>query len=402
MTAAPNRLLLVLIGAMAAGPIFNFALSALSPLILQTYDITEGQYGAIITVTFLAGAATSTVLGVLSDKISVRVQILAIFALMAVVFWVSVVRPTYPALLVAALIAGPAQAASNPATNRIIATHVPQVQRGAWMGWKQSGVQFGLLFTGLTAPLIGGAFGWFGITVTMSVIYAGLFAAGWFVLGALPASPTSTPAAGSAAATPDAPEGKARLPLAVWLLTICSFLNALGTQGTNSFAALFAVQRVNYPVELAGVMLAIIGVLGILARNAWGRINHRFSSAAVVIQLMNLGGIIAMACFLAVEQWRQPALLWAGVVFHAALPLAANVVINSALVRATPSGRIGVASGLVASGMYLGFAVGPLLIGQGVDRWGSYLPGWGVVAASYALCFAVAVVLHRRRRTTSH
>src|SRR5699024_12706792 len=93
-------------------------------------------------------------------------------------------------------------------------------------------------------------------------------------------------------------------------------------------------------------------------------------------------------------------LLWAGTSGHALFPLAATVVINSAVVALTPAGRVGFASGLVASGMYLGFALGPVLVGTGIDLTGDYTPGWSALAVCYLACIIVGMVLVRLRRPT--
>src|SRR5699024_12243318 len=110
----------------------------------------------------------------------------------------------------------------------------------------------------------------------------------------MPAAPTPPPVPRPAAATESAGAPSRRLPAAVWLLTVCSFLTAVGTQGVNAYASLFAVQTVDYPIELAGTMLAIMGVIGIVARILWGRVTGRLGRPAVLIQLMSLGGILAM------------------------------------------------------------------------------------------------------------
>lgn len=422
---------------MAAGPLFNFALAALSSQVTADYGITEGQYGLIITIVFLLAGLSSALLGNLADRIPVRVQIAVIFGLMIAGFLVSISAPTYAALLAAAVIAGPAQAFANPVTNRIIAGTVPPEKRGAWMGWKQSGVQFGLLFAGVTVPFVGGLAGWTGVALMCVSVLGVLLVLGWLVLtrmqrarttrepvetgedAPVPEEPDSD--GSSAAATGDgaragagerpagtddpaedpaqkAPRPRVPLPPAVWLLALCAFLNAVGTQGVNAYASLFAVQTVGYPIELAGTMLAIIGVLGIVARNVWGRIAGRVRSAALLIQIMNLGGILAAGGLIVVEHTHLVPLMWAAVTLHAFFPLAANVVINSAVVASAPAGRIGVASGLVAAGMNFGFALGPLVMGLGIDVFGGYTPGWITLGAVYLGCYAVAVALSRAGR----
>lgn len=436
---APAILLVVLVATMAAGPIFNYALSALSATVVADYHITEGQYGLIITLVFGIAGISSIFLGVLSDKIPVRIQVALISLFMIVAFLVSIVAPTYAALLTAACIAGPAQAFSNPATNRIIAHSVPRRQRGAWMGWKQSGVQFGLLFAGLTVPAVGDLAGWTGVALMCASLSGVLLVVGWLVIthlqragrtsretiahddtdqAALPAAPSadgnSTGAQEATTASPansadatrhhgdvQALASKPKLPLAVWLFAACSFLNAVGTQGVNAYASLFAVQTVHFPIQLAGTMLAIIGVAGILSRNVWGRLAGRFEQPATMIKVMSAGGVLALASLTLVVTTHSPVLLWVGVMLHAAFPLAANVVINSGVVAVAPSSRIGVASGMVGGGMNFGFAVGPVLVGFGLDTWTSYIPGWIVVAVTYVICFAVAAWLGRVQRRSA-
>src|SRR5690625_7800854 len=114
----PGILLFVLIAAMAAGPVLNYGLSALSPQIIETYDITEGQYGLIITIVFLIAGLSATVLGALSDRMPVRLPLTLVFGLLAVAFLVSISAPTYAALLTAAVFAGPGHGVPTPATQR--------------------------------------------------------------------------------------------------------------------------------------------------------------------------------------------------------------------------------------------------------------------------------------------
>ena len=184
----------------------------------------------------------------------------------------------------------------------------------------------------------------------------------------------------------------------MWLLTLTSFLNAVGTQGVNVYASLFAVRAMGYTVTVAGLLLGVMGVIGIGSRIGWGRVNGRLGRPAPLIQVMSLGGIVGLGLLVLAETTQQHWLMWLGVAFHAALPLAANVVINSGIVAAVPKERIGVASGLVATGMYLGFALGPVVVGQLVDLTGAFTAGWTAVAGAYVLCFVAAVVLGRVQR----
>ena len=407
---APGVLLAVLMAAMAGGPIFNYGIGALSAKIVDTYGITEGQYGFIITAVFVMAGLTAPFLGVLADRLNTRLQLTLIFGGVLVAFLFSATWQSYAMLLIAALVAGVAQSFSNPVTNRIIAQRVPLAQRSAWMGWKQSGVQVGLLVAGLTFPLIGATFGWRGAALFGAALCAPALVLGWLVItrlqrraGRAPssatpsASPTTTPhpAPSARPAASGVTTRESKIPLAVWLFALTSFLNAVGTQGVNVYASLFAVRAMGYTITVAGLLLGVIGVIGILSRIGWGRVTGRLGRPAPLIQVMTLGGIVGLVLLILAETLQQHWLMWVGVAVHAALPLAANVVINSGIVSAISRDRIGVASGLVATGMYLGFALGPVIVGQLVDLTGGFTTGWCGVGVTYVLCFVVAVALGR-------
>lgn len=407
---APGVLLVVLMAAMSVGPIFNFAIGALSPIILEQFRISEAQYGLIITVIFLSAGITSTFLGVLADRLSVRSQFVIIFVGVLLAFLLSASWQTYVVLLLAALIAGPAQALSNPLTNRVIATKVPTVQRQTWMGWKQSGVQMGMLIAGLLFPLVAALVGWRGAALFGAALCVPLLVLAWGVVTRLDnasrqrADARALDEARATLNTEGLPvntagivigTGREPLPPAVWVLACISFLNAVGTQGLNSFASLFAVQALGYSVTVAGFLLGFIGVFGIASRIGWGRARGKFGRTPTLIQIMSLGGLLGFACLSAAELWQIDALMWLGMFFHAVLPLAANVIINSGIVDAAPAGRVGIASGLVAAAMYIGFSISPAIVGWIVDRTGDFYLSWATLSVTYVAAFIAAIVLSR-------
>lgn len=338
--------------AMAAGPVFNYGVGALSATIVESYGITEGQYGFIITAVFVVAGLAAPLLGVLADRIDTRVQLTLIFGGVLVAFLLSATWQSYAMLLVA----------------------------------------------GLTFPVAGAAFGWRGAALFGALLCVPLLVTGWTVVTRLQRrarenTPTTPPAPSPAAPSATALSGA--LPPAVWLLTLTSFLNAVGTQGVNVYASLFAVRAMGYTVTVAGLLLGVMGVIGIGSRIGWGRVTGRLGRPAPLIQVMSVGGVVGLGLLVLAETTQQHWLMWLGVAFHAALPLAANVVINSGIVAAVPKERIGVASGLVATGMYLGFALGPVVVGQLVDLTGVFTAGWAAVAGAYVLCLVAALVLGR-------
>ncbi|GEC98879.1 hypothetical protein KVA01_10340 [Kocuria varians] len=80
-------------------------------------------------------------------------------------------------------------------------------------------------------------------------------------------TPDPAPRAPSAASS----SGRPKLPAAVRLFTLASFLNAVGTQGGNVYASLFAVRAMGYSTTVAELLMGVMGV-GILSRIGWGRV----------------------------------------------------------------------------------------------------------------------------------
>ncbi len=393
---APGVLLVVLMGAMAIGPVFNYALGSLSALIVDEYGITEGQYGFILAAVYISAGVTATFLGVLADKLTPRFQIALIFSGIVVAFLVSAAWQSFVVLLVAALIAGVAQAFSNPATNRLIAQRTSFTQRGRWMGWKQSGVQMGLLISGLTFPFLGAALGWQTSALIGAAACVPALVIAWLIITKVERDVASRPLPPAPAKS--AAPGREKLPTAVWLFSLVAFLNAVGTQGVTVYSSLFAVRALDFPLTVAGLIIGVIGVLGILSRIGWGRVAGRMARPSALIQIMSLGGVVGLAFLIAAEAFQQSWLLWAGIAFHATLPLAANVIINSGTVATAPAAKVGAASGLVATGMYLGFGAGPLIVGQLVDLTGSFTAGWIAVGVTYVASVVVAIILSRLQK----
>ena len=79
------------------------------------------------------------------------------FAIAAATLVAMALAPAYPAMLVAAGLAGLALATGNPVTNKLVAVHLPPGTRGLVMGGKQAGVQVGAFMAGALLAPLGGA-----------------------------------------------------------------------------------------------------------------------------------------------------------------------------------------------------------------------------------------------------
>ncbi|WP_245828010.1 MFS transporter [Sinomonas mesophila] len=382
--AGRPAILVVLVAAMGVGPLLNYGLSAVSPLIIADLGISQSQFGILAGAVFASAAVSSFSLGRLSDRTTTRQQLVVIFGGTAVALVAAALAGSYWLLLAASLLAGPAQSLSNPTTNRVIVTDVPHAKRAGWIGVKQSGVQASQLFAGLFFPAISLWLGWHGAFGLAAAVALGLLAFGLLTVPRQPPRPrTAKRGSGGTLGFP------------VWLFAGFAFCSGLGMQATNVYLPLFAVRELGFPLVLAGAAAGVSGIVGVTSRIMWGRRMARGARPSGLLAVLAVGAVAGIACLLGAGAWHAPALLWAGVALHGATVLGANVITNAAVLVVVPAERIGAASGVLSMGMYAGFALGPLLMGVLADATGAFDAGWVAVGAGYAVCLLLALWLRR-------
>jgi predicted MFS family arabinose efflux permease len=293
-------------------------------------------------------------------------------------------------MLIGAGAAGLALATGNPVTNKLVADHLPPGRRGLVMGGKQAGVQVGAFLAGALLAPVAAAIGWraaFGWSAAVPLV--GLAAA----LLVIPRGagteaehqPVSAPADGG-------------LPPGVRWLAAYAFLMGSGVAAINAYLPLYLVERAGASHELAGAVVAAIGVVGVGSRIAWGWASERMPSFTLPLLLLGLGAVLAVAMVAAVERiglW----IAWPAAIVFGASAVTWNAVGMLAVITESGSRLAGRASGVVTAGFYIGFVGSPMVFGLVVDAAQDYLPAWLLVMAVFAA--TVVVVLGWRRAGSS-
>ncbi|UVI35355.1 MFS transporter [Brevibacterium spongiae] len=414
-------LLTVLLGAVAAGPIMLYGLSATSDAIIAELGISEAHFGLLATTCFGAAAIGNATLGRLADRHSDLSLMAFIFVLATLALLLVAVPDGFPMLLLAAALSGIAQSFPNGVTNRILLERVPDTKRIGWVGIKQSGVQVSQLIASLAFPVLALGVGWRGAALTIAVIPLILLAMTWYSVRTTPLlsapKPASDTAAESAATTPKpstdtpaeaaqpdpepAPTRPAKHPGMVWALALFGLINGIGVQATNVYIPLFAVREMGFSLVLGGAAAALAGVIGVIARVTWARRMAKGASGPRLLLVLALIALAGAVLFLIADAAGWALLVWAAVAFHGISALGVSVVLMAALMRAIPASSMVSASGMVTAGMFFGFALGPLLMGIIVGSPGGFVLGWITVGITYALCVILALILIRvssRRR----
>ena len=373
--------------AMGAGPIVIHTLAALSPAITTDLGLTRTQFGLLATTTFVVTALLSVPAGAAVDRYEPR-RMLGVLFLVSIVALVGLgLAPGYVGLVIAAAVAGLSLALANPVTNRSVALLIPAGQRGLIMGVKQSGVQLLQAITGAVLPVLAVVVGWRAAVLTTPLLA---------VLGlalALAVMPRTLLAPG---ARPSGGRDRGPVPPVVWWLAAYSVLMGSSMQAVNVYVPLYAFEALRFDAVTAGATSGVIGVLGMAARIAWGRVAERVATPQPSLALLALGGLTGVVLLHLARTF--PVLLWAGVVVHALSVLAANVVTMMAVMRRVRVTELGRASGVLSLGLFTGFAIGPVLFGVTVDRSGTYTAGWALLVALYLVAVAITVTWARRER----
>ncbi|WP_158239041.1 MFS transporter [Streptomyces barkulensis] len=347
-----------------------FALGALGPSLLGELGIPRSLLGALTALAFGAASVLSLCTGHITDLMGGRRTLVGLLATVAAAFALLALGGDLVRLLLALLLAGIAQAFVNPATNRLIADHLPPERQAAAVGVKQSGVQIGAFAAGLLLPTLAAALSW---RAALALVVPVALSAALLALR-LPADrPPAERRTGGF--LPGKPNAAARR------LIVYSFGVGTGLASLNTYLPLYAHQELGMGERASGALIAVLGVAGIAARVLWARLGGRFADISVPLSV--LAG--AAACFVAL----MPAagvltpLVWAGAVGLGGSAVAANAVSMVAVVRSPRFGPTGHASALVSAGFFGGFAFGPLAFGALVDGTGGYGAGWAMIGAAF-------------------
>lgn len=379
---------------MGVGPLLMYGLSATSSLVIDSLQITPGQFGLLAAVCFLAAGLSSGAFGRFSDRMRSRTQICLIFGGAAAAMVLVAVSGNFLWLVTAVVLSGAAQAISNPATNRFVMDHVPAHKRAGWIGVKQSGVQGSQFLAGIAFPAVALVAGWRGVAGLSSALALVLLIVAWRLVpvSSGQASPAAmrTTTSGDTRPPGSGKNGKVRLPGTVWVYAAYALLSGFGIQATNVYLPLFSQREVGFSLVHGGLTAAAAGVVGVASRVVWGqRIVGKVNSFTLLLTL-GLGSAAGAALLLTAGLTHSGVLLWCGVLLHGAIGLAINVVVMAGMMREVPSGKVGAASGRVAVGLYLGFAAGPLAMGGLLTAFNGFMAGWCVVMAAYLACALLA------------
>lgn len=376
---------LVLISTMVASTFFIFAVAVLASAIIDDLAISRTMVGVIGSVNTGLGALTAPWSGRLTDRIGPRNAVLVLLAVSAVTLFVMGVASSASMLVVAGVIGGLAQGWGNPATNALIAATVESGSRGVMTGIKQSGVTLAVFLAGITLPGLERVWSWQAACLVFAAAFAVITVVAWALL---PSTPRD------AGAQPAERRGGAASPLPAFIrrLALYALLMGMASGSIGRFLPLFAEESLGYTATVAGLAVALSGLLGMGSRiMAARRAEHRVAPSTLLVQLSVIAATASV--LLAVSPSVGAGLLWPAVVLYSIGHTAWNAVIHLAVILNVPTAMAGRASGIIMLGFLTGLTVAGPITGMIVDATDDYTVVWW---ASVALALVAATLIALR------
>jgi predicted MFS family arabinose efflux permease len=375
----------VLVSTMVSTAFQIFVVSVLASVLIEDFGLSRFELGLIGSLNTAIGAVTAPATGRITDRIGPRQSCVVAQLWTGVGFMIMAMANSVWVLVLSAIVLGIPQGWGNPSTNALIAERVPAGNRGVVTGIKQSGVQLGIFLAGVSLPVLAESIGWRGAMW----FYAGVFSLFGLLPLALPRDAEAEMSPTSGATVTAAPARPYDMG-AVWLIALYAFLMGTGGGAIGRFLALFAEEEGGLSNTSAGLVLAVSGLAGMVARVIAGRLaEHRIAPLPLLAILAAIGAVVCLLLLvtLQVGTW----LLWIIALLYAVGHAAWNAVAMLAIIVGVDRSQAGRASGAVMFGFLGGLAVGSPIAGLAIDATDSYQPVW-----IGALCLAIASVLVAR------
>jgi MFS family permease len=367
---------------------FQLVIPPMFPVLKAEFGLGFTELGFVMTLFFVVSAGFQTMAGVLADRFGGGRVLLSGVALLSFGILLAGFAPSYPLLIVAALVAGLGNSVFHPADFAILNARVDRSRLGHGFSVHNIGGHLGWAL-GPVYALATAAFGWRASLVGASLLGFGMFALLFWQRESLHTA-SRRPAAEAA------PGAGLRVLVSPAVLLYFTFFVLLSTSmvGTQNYLIPVLHSLYDMPVLLAGSALTAY-----LLGSAAGTFTGGFvATRTTQPERVTAAGVLALSLFyfLLASGWMPPALIVASAALGG---FALGLILPSRdlLVRdAAPPESRGKVYGLVYSGLDVGAAIAPVLLGWLLDR--GHPTGLLLVTGAMLL-LAIATVFQARRLT---
>ncbi len=364
---------------MAVSTVAGTLVGVLAPYLREDVGLSASQVGIMVTVFAFTSGVFSWPAGSLTDTIGARRALLLVFLGSAVAMLILAAAFTYLWLIVAMAVAGLANSAVNPATNRAIADSVAPGQRGLAAGVKAACVQLGIFAAGILIPLAADGIGWrvpFAVTIVLVSVSG--------IIGVLALTARARPS------RRDVRRPRLRWSASLSMLAVYSLLMSSGASAVVTYLPLYSIEGLGSTARVGGLAVAVMGLLAIVGRLGLGRLTEGLSVPTRSLVFVGALGAASVMVLIAVSA-TSSVFYWMGVVL---LGLSAQSFVAGttvAVIVSMPRDQVGGATGVVFLGFLMGWGAGPALFGAIVDSTGGYDTAWSLTVVVFALATLLAV-----------
>jgi predicted MFS family arabinose efflux permease len=368
---------------MAVATFGQSAYGILASDLIGEFRVERWQIGILVSASGFVGALLSPVFGRFTDRIGSVRSTVGVLATGIVAMIVVATAPSYSILVLGALLSGVPNGWTNPATNSLIVDNIAAGARGVVTGVKQSGVQMGAFLGGLLLPVIAAASNWRVAFASFLVLPVAGLVGMWH----RPSVKRRAQATG---------ETKGRVPTSVRWIALYGAITGLGVSATMTFLPLFAEEDQGWSTTQGGLLIAGVGLVGVIARITWGSASERWLGHGRTLRLLAVQSSVAAVLLALASAGAAPSwvLIPAALLFGAGA-VAWNAVGMLAVMDYSTPDLVGRGTGLAMLGFLSGVGLGAPIMGLSVDRLGVYTPGWVVLAALFTISAVVAGKIHR-------
>lgn len=299
-----------------------------------------------------------------------------------------------PVVLLSAFVIGLGYGPITPASSHLLSRSTPANRMALVFSVKQTGVPLGVFLVALVAPGMGVAFGW---QVALAVVGVPCLAMAWGAQRLRTRLDVDTVKAARMSFA--SVLGPMRMVLTQPLLrqmALCSFLFAMAQLLVTAYTVIYLHETLGYGLVLAGLLLSVAQMGGVVGRIAWGYVADRWLGALTTLSLL---AAVMGCCSIAMT------------VLHAHVPVVAlaalllafgmasigwNGVYLAEVARRAPPGQAATATGGTLFFTFLGNVVGPVLFGLSIQHLGGFKAAYLLLALPLLVASALLYVGARR------
>ncbi len=368
---------------------FQLVIPPMFPVLKEEFGLGYTELGLVMTLFFTVSAGCQTFAGVLADRFGAGRVLLSGIALIALGILLAGFAPSYPLLIVAALVAGLGNSVFHPADFAILNARVDRSHLGHAFSVHNIGGHLGWALAPVYAVATA-AFGW-----RASLIGAGLFGFGIFALLFWQRDFLRTESRKSQV-TGAAGSGNLRILMAPAVLLYFLFfvLMSVSMVGTQNYLIPVLQTLYDQPLVLASSALTAYLLGSAAGTFTGGFVATRNFHAERVTAFGVLG--LALFYFVLAAGWLPSAAI---VALAACGGFSLGIILPSRdlLVRdAAPPESRGKVYGFVYSGLDVGAAIAPVVLGWQLDH-GQHR---GMLVVTGVLLLLAIATIYQARRVT--